>query len=448
MGRTRLRRSPGAGCDPLPRNAAGIPRGQSSLVYGLAGSGGRYESMPNVTLALVLTLAAAAIDAPPDVEITVQQAVERAAVRAPQVVIAESVLREAEASRAGAGVILPANPRLYGEARPGSGTTGWAANLEAPFELFGAPGARVEEARGRANAARAELELERYLARYLAFDLYVEGRMAALRLAEAQAAITLATGFESASRRLVETGASSEIDLAVASASLAEFRAEREALLAREQEALLLLREHLGIAPGSPITLTTPLDAPPGCTVNPAAPGGDAVHPALRTIPARVALGGAALNRLEAEVRPRLSFLVGVDSAPASERYGQLGLGVEIPVAQRNAGPRAIVAAQVATEQARLDLTTQRIARELEARRATCEARRREAQLLGEVALPQARKALDLVEAGWRAGKFDVFRVNTAARDLVRLALSRIDVLGAAWREHVALQRLAGGGEP
>ncbi len=405
--------------------------------------------MPIVTLPLLLALAAAATDAPPNVEISVRQAVERAAARAPQVVLAESVLREAEASRAGAGVILPANPRLYGEARPGSGTTGWAANLEAPFELFGAPGARVDEARGRADAARAELELERYLARYLAFDLYVEGRMSALRLAEAQAAIALATGFENASRRLVETGASSEIDLAVASASLAEFRAEREALLAREQEALLLLRELLGIAPGSPVTLTTALDVPPSCTVDPATPaGGQEVHPALRSIQARVALGGAALNRLEAEVRPRLSFLVGVDSAPNSERYGQLGLGVELPVAQRNAGPRAIVAAQVATEQARLDLTTQRIARELEARRATCEARRRETQLLEDVALPQARKALDLVEGGWRAGKFDVFRVNTAARDLVRLALSRIDVLGAAWREHVALQRLTGGGAP
>jgi outer membrane protein TolC len=64
------------------------------------------------------------------------------------------------------------------------------------------------------------------------------------------------------------------------------------------------------------------------------------------------------------------------------------------------------------------------------------------------MAIPEARKALALVEAGWRAGKFDVFRVNAAARDVVRLGQARIDVLGAAWREHVAMQRLAGGGEP
>jgi hypothetical protein len=35
--------------------------------------------------------------------------------------------------------------------------------------------------------------------------------------------------------------------------------------------------------------------------------------------------------------------------------------------------------------------------------------------------------------------------VNAAARDVVRLGQARLQVLGEAWREHVALQRLSGG---
>jgi cobalt-zinc-cadmium efflux system outer membrane protein len=393
----------------------------------------------------LIALAVATAGAP-GVELSVQQAMERAGQRAPQVVLAESALREAEASRAGAGVILPANPRLFGEARAGGGAGGYAANLEAPFELFGAPGARVAEAKVRASAAQAELELERYLARYLAFELYVEVRITGLRLAEARSAIELATGVEGASRRLLETGAASDIDLAVASASLAEFRAEREALLAREQDALLPFRELLGLEPGSPVTLTTPLEAPPSCAVvRPVGRDTEEGHPSLRAIQARLVLGERSLDRLAKEVRPRLSFLIGVDAAPKSEGYGLLGLGVELPVAQRNEGPRAVVSAQLATERTRLDLTAQRLLRELDARRASCDARRREVDLLGSVAVPNARRALQLVEAGWRAGKFDVFRVNAAARDVVRLGQARLEVLGAAWREHVAIQRLAGG---
>src|SRR5262252_1406485 len=166
-----------------------------------------------------------AVAAAGDVVVSVEQAMDRAAQSAPQVRLADAAVREAEASRAGAGVVLPANPRLFGEARFASGANGFSASIEAPFELFGAAGARVDEAEGRAAAARAELDLERYLARYAAFDLYVELRMATIRLAEAQNAIDLAAQVVGASQKLVEHGASSEIDLAAASANLAEFRA-------------------------------------------------------------------------------------------------------------------------------------------------------------------------------------------------------------------------------
>src|SRR5207248_7980421 len=122
-------------------------------------------------------------------------------------------------------------------------------------------------------------------------------------------------------------GASSEIDLAAALANLAEFRASNESLLARQQAALLALREQLGLAPAARVELTTPLDAPPGCA--PAA-GVSGSHLALRAIQARLDLAQVTIERLEKEARPRVSFVAGIDAAPNSDKYGLLGLGIEL----------------------------------------------------------------------------------------------------------------------
>ena len=72
-----------------------------------------------VTVALPVALATATPEARA-VELSLEQAMEYAAQHAPQVRIAESTLLEAKASRAGAGVVLPANPRLFAEGRAAS----------------------------------------------------------------------------------------------------------------------------------------------------------------------------------------------------------------------------------------------------------------------------------------------------------------------------------------
>lgn len=383
------------------------------------------------------------------VELSLEEAMERAADRAPLVQLAASVERQAVASGVGAGVLLPANPRLYGEVRAdrGRGTDGYAAGIEAPFELFGGAAARVDEARRRAQAAAADLAIERQAARYRAWELYLELALAAQRLSEADAAIEIAARIAEASARQLEAGASSEIDLAVATASLAEQRALRGAVLAGREELVLALRELIDLPPDAALVLSTSAGAVPAC--GPGAPDpGERVgqNPELAAIRARIELLERGRVRLEREARPKVSVLLGVDAAPGSPAYGQLGIGLELPVAQRNQGPRAVAAEQLGAEQLRLALATRRLVRELEARQRACTARASEVRLLTEEAIPAARRNLELVERGWRAGKFDLFRVTSATRDLVRLAQARLDVLSAAWREHITIQRLVQGG--
>jgi outer membrane protein TolC len=118
---------------------------------------------------------------------------------------------------------------------------------------------------------------------------------------------------------------------------------------------------------------------------------------------------------------------------------------VELPFIQQNQGPRAIVEAQRGGEAERIELQARRVVREVSAARAAYERRRAELRLLTETALPSADRTLQLVETGWLSGRFDVFRVASAARDVARVRGLRLDALEAAWLERIALDRAMGG---
>jgi outer membrane protein TolC len=60
--------------------------------------------------------------------------------------------------------------------------------------------------------------------------------------------------------------------------------------------------------------------------------------------------------------------------------------------------------------------------------------------------MPAAERAFALIERGWKAGRFDVFRLTAAARDVVRVRAQHLDVLEAAWLARVELDRASGGG--
>jgi outer membrane protein TolC len=94
-----------------------------------------------------------------------------------------------------------------------------------------------------------------------------------------------------------------------------------------------------------------------------------------------------------------------------------------------------------------LDLVGRRVVREVIAARTAYEIGRAELRYLTGEALPEAQRALDLVATGWRSGRFDIFRVTTAARDFARLLGLRLDALEAVWLERVALDYAVGGFE-
>jgi outer membrane protein, heavy metal efflux system len=386
------------------------------------------------------------------VALSLPDAVNRAMALSPEVVTSKNNIRAAEARRVGAGIIMPVNPRVSIDARPplyGGGTLnkdiGYSAMLDLLFDAGGAPRARIAEADREANVARADFVFDRAQARLRAFAAYVQTQIAELRIGEARSAMEISKRVLAAAERRVATGAASELESSSAQLDLALLQAA-EASAIRERDARLMdLRDVLDFGATVALDLTSPVEEPP-----PLAQAQVYVdralqhHPALAALQARIKLLDATEVRLEREIFPRVGIYAGVDAAPVSPVFGYLGASLELPIAQRNQGPRAVTSRQREGVRARLELEARRLSRDVVAAWNAYEARRLELERITLQAMPAAARTLSFAEAGWHAGRFDLFRLLTAARDALRLRASRINVLEAAWIARIELERAVG----
>lgn len=386
---------------------------------------------------------------------TLEAALARAQEASPEVRLAARALAEAEASRVGQGVPLPTNPRLAGDYRrllTGPATApldGASVTLDALFEVSGAGGARLAEAEQRVALARAELARERVRARARAWGAWVEAQLAAERVKAVEEDLALQVEVGRASEQRLQTGVAGAPDLAAVAVELASVRARLSEARRQQHAAQLALRAALGL----PASEALELGPPPG---EPELPRPEAAslaraleqRPELKALAARRALLEAADDRLAREAFPRVGAALGFDASPASPGFGFAGLSVELPVAQRNQGPRAVVAAQAETERTRLALELAQVEREVaQAHRAFTE-RLQQLQLLSEQALPSAQLSQSLVEQGWRAGRFDVFRLTAATRELQRVRAQQLETRLLAWLDLIELERTSGGLAP
>jgi outer membrane protein TolC len=387
-------------------------------------------------------------------QLSLPDALERVNLRSPEVVLAEAAVREVQARRAGAGIVLPVNPRLAVELRPSiSGAPvsdfGYSATLDAQFDLGGAPSARVREVERDVELARAQGETRRLEARLLVVATYYNAQLAQLRIAETHAALDIARRVLNAAQTRIDVGAGSDFERASAQLELSRIEASEQAALRELDEQRMALRDLLDLPAQAAIELTTQIDVPPqlqalGYYLQQA----ERSHPELVLSRARLGSLAASRERLERETFPKLGVYAGVDAAPLSPVFGVLGVSGELPFAQRNQGPRAVVARATETEHARHEIQVRRIARDVTGAFNALERRRAEFEVLTQAALPAAERSFELAEAGWRAGRFDWFRVALAARDLIELRAQRVAALAALWTQRIALARARGADAP
>jgi cobalt-zinc-cadmium efflux system outer membrane protein len=409
--------------------------------------------MVAVVHAIAMSIAASSLaraESPERLSLSLKDALERASSAAPEVAVGESTVREAEARRVGAGIVLPVNPRLSVDARPTvarttTHETGYGAMLDLFFEPGGAPAARVREAERGATVARADLAVDRNEARLRAFTAYVRTQIAELRIAEARSALQVSSRVLAAAERRLSAGAASELEQTSAQLDVALLRASEASATTERNASLMELRDTLDLGPTVALDLTSALSEPPAL--------GDAEryvdaalhrHPALAALSARGELLSATQSRLERELFPRVGLYGGLDAAPLSPMFAVIGVSIELPVAQRNQTARAWTLRAREGLTLRMEIEGHRLVRRVVAAYDACEARRVELAHLTEQALPAAARTLSLAEAGWQAGRFDLFRLLTATRDALRVRSHRVDALEAVWISYIELQRAAG----
>lgn len=384
--------------------------------------------------------------------LALEQVIERASTSSPEVVVAAQVLLQAEASRVGTGVFLPTNPRLFIDYRrlasppPQDPLNGYNLGLDGTLEVSGAGFLRLEEAERRVGLARSELAAIQTNARVNAWTAFVEAQVARERVAMFEQALEVASRVESATRERLKNGVSGEPDVAAAQVEVAAVRHELEDAHRLRHLAHARLRHVLDLDPEVAIELE-------GALREPLEAGSEDElvrralerRPELATVRARLSLLESTDARLFREAFPKLTWVMGFDAAPASPVFGFAGLGVELPIGQRNQGPRAIARAQVETERTRLETELRRVRREVATSRRAYAVRLRQLATLTRDALPAANRNENLVEEGWKAGRFDIFRLTAATRELNRVRRQQLETLLAAWTDYVELQRASGG---
>lgn len=384
--------------------------------------------------------------------LSLAEALERAGAHAPDVTISRRAVSEVSARGVGLGTRVAENPRLTLEARPplyGGGTfpedTRYAAQLGILLDVGGAPGARVAENAAAIELAQGDVALRVLDARAAAYVAYVHARLAERRVLDLKSLQEIAERVNEASKLRSSAGSAGDIEVSLSTSELFEIRAQLGSAERERERATMDLRAALDIDARAPVGLTTTLDAPaPPPALDMLLQNARTRRPEMALLDKREKFLDATQARLERERAPRVGFYVGVDHAPISPAFGQVGAVIEIPAFLRNRGPLAEVAAQQGTGNERRAIVERQIVREVTNARAAYVARLAELAIVVDNVVPQAQRTLALVEIGWRAGRFDVFRVTSAARDLSRAKGLALAALEASFVDGIALQKAVG----
>lgn len=394
------------------------------------------------------------VDGTPRV-LSFDQAIALGVAKSPLVRRAEAERQVAEAGRVGAGVLLPVNPYLsanLGRRRDVSGSlppaTGleWGLRLELPIEIANQRGTRLREADRLIDVARRREQLAKVEARARIASVYVSLQLAREAADSSREFEGLGERLLASARARMTAGASSDVEVRLAEAELGRLRHQRmEAELAAVAFAAEL-RQWLLLPPGSPVDIEPRAGAP--------APIERSLEDLIaearqqrQDLNALVASGGALdaqIVRLRREVVPNPVLMAEVAQQQPGQTYAGGGLGIALPIFARNQGAIAIARAEQKRVEAEVDLVRRGIDLEVATLFEVVRIRRGELAIWQDEIVPAATASAQLVETGWRAGKFDLYRVVQVQREANEARRKRLEVLAELWGASINLLRSVG----
>lgn len=413
--------------------------------------GWRGRALLSVSLALISTPSVAQ-----DV-LTLDEALRRSGVEAPATPPEPNPrivgpVAEAEAARALVDQArLRPNPELSFEAENIAGTGAFSGLSATEYTL--SVGQRIElggKRSARIRSAQAEVAVADIRATLAVADLALNVRERYVAAVAAQARVELAQDVVQRSRELariagelVKAGREPPLRSLRASATLAEAEAQLEAA----QAASLAARSALGALWGADsvppqVSTSFPGIDPPAALLA----SRDAL--ALRLASAEREAARADIARQWSLATPDPVVSAGVRRfAESDDQAFLVGVSIPLPFWNRNQGNVAAAQSRLRAATAREAVAQTEYEQQVTSARAEYLAAETREQTLSESSLPQAEEALRLVRIGYRAGRFPLIEVLSAAeaRDGIREAL--IQAREARGRAAARLLRLAAQGE-
>jgi cobalt-zinc-cadmium efflux system outer membrane protein len=365
--------------------------------------------------------------------------------------------REVVAARdVGASVWFPSNPVIGAgagprrEGPPSSVITEkgvqYFAHAEQTVEIGGQRSARREVVSRALRSAELRVAVARAETRARVRAAYVGTQLALARVdAAAQREALVAKLLDAVSAR-VAGGASSSVDLELARLERGSAaRARVDATLAAS-DALARLRLLVGLPPAQKLDLDAKAAAP-ALRVE-ALPALLARAQEQRAELAALSSGideiDADITRLRREAIPSPTLFADLQRDLPGQFFVGGGVAIPIPLWRRQQGELAIARADRTRIQEEHTLVERDVALEVE-RAFQAEAAQREmTQLLDREVLPAAEAAVTLMTEGWRAGKFDLFRLLQTSRDASEARRLSLETLGLLWESSIALDRAVG----
>lgn len=388
--------------------------------------------------------------------LSLEEALRRGEQYVPALVRARNEALQADARRVGAALLLPQNPyaSFLGGYRQESTSTPTATgfqyqfHLEQLIEIAGQRSTRIRAADAQRAVAMANTAYARSLTRALLQVAYVQGVLAEQR-------VLVQRNREEIGKRLLESakvrfslGAAGDIEVNLAEIEAGRVAAERvQAEVARE-ERLAELRILCGLPALQPMQLDSRREPPRLSREHQAVEALVSLAELQRTDLQAVERQRGALRsertRLIRETVP--SPVLSIDlqrDLPGQEFYGG-AVGLTLPLWNRNQGPLAQVAASEVAQKNEERLLRVRIRNEVALAHRKLALLRSQEEVFAQTVLPLAERNLELLRRGWQAGKFDLFRVITASRELAETRLRHLDLLDDLWKASIELERAVG----
>jgi outer membrane protein, heavy metal efflux system len=355
----------------------------------------------------------------------------------------------------GASLVLPSNPVaavLVGPRRETTGPNGteqglqYIGRLEQTVEVAGQRGLRRAVVRKALDvaAAREALALSESRARIRA--IYMQGLITEAQARAARGRETIVNQLFEAVKVKVEKGAASQVDLKLAEIEVGRLMRERAAADLAAMESTTTLAALIGLPPRTQVSLTTPLSGPkvhlpPQSQLFARA---KAHRAELRGLEAAGTELDAELMLLRREAIPNPTLMIELERDLPGRMFVGAGLALPLPVWRRNQGERAIVLANRNRVADEWRLQDREIALQVEHAIQRVIATYEQAKILETKVAPAAEASANLLTAGWRAGKFDLFRVVQASREVGEARRAQLEAIRAFWQAVIELDRATG----